>query len=76
MTICHRAHSKKHPFVTIRVSRNAVPAHLRHGDVLGACTAAKIKKMKAADKARAKGKSKGKSNGKSGSHGSGHGKKP
>jgi hypothetical protein len=38
VTICHRTGSKKHPFVTIRVSRNAVPAHLRHGDRLGPCT--------------------------------------
>ena len=35
--ICHRTRSKKNPFVTITVSRNAVPAHLRHGDKLGAC---------------------------------------
>ena len=32
VTICHHTHSKKHPWVQIRVSRNAVPAHLRHGD--------------------------------------------
>jgi hypothetical protein len=37
VTICHRTGSAKNPFVTIRVSRNAVPAHLRHGDRLGAC---------------------------------------
>ena len=37
VTICHRTRSKKHPYVTIRVSRNAVPAHLRHGDGLGPC---------------------------------------
>jgi hypothetical protein len=37
VTICHRTGSKKNPFRTIRVSRNAVPAHLRHGDALGAC---------------------------------------
>lgn len=36
--ICHRTHSAKHPFHTITVSINAVPAHLRHGDVPGACT--------------------------------------
>jgi hypothetical protein len=39
VTICHRTGSKKNPFVTITVSRNAVPAHLRHGDKLGPCTA-------------------------------------
>lgn len=37
VTICHRTGSKKNPFVTITVSRNAVPAHLRHGDRLGPC---------------------------------------
>jgi hypothetical protein len=40
VTICHRTGSKKHPFVTIRVSRRAVPAHLRHGDKLGPCDGA------------------------------------
>ena len=40
VTICHHAKGKrgtKH--VTIRVSRNALPAHLRHGDTVGACSA-------------------------------------
>ena len=32
VTICHRTHSKKHPWVKIRVSRNALKAHFRHGD--------------------------------------------
>ncbi|HEX2287659.1 MAG TPA: hypothetical protein VHH31_02790 [Gaiellaceae bacterium] len=40
VTICHRTKSKKNPYVTIRVSRNAVPAHLRHGDGLGPCSRA------------------------------------
>jgi hypothetical protein len=40
VTICHRTGSKKNPFRTIRVSRNAVPAHLRHGDALGPCGSA------------------------------------
>jgi hypothetical protein len=40
VTICHRTGSKKKPFHTIRVSRNAVPAHLRHGDALGPCPTA------------------------------------
>ncbi|HYZ90231.1 MAG TPA: hypothetical protein VE620_13110 [Myxococcales bacterium] len=37
VTICHHTHSKKHPFHTITVSANAVPAHMRHGDTLGPC---------------------------------------
>ena len=37
VTICHRTGSKKNPYRTIRVSRNAVPAHLRHGDGVGPC---------------------------------------
>lgn len=39
VTICHRTGSKKHPFVTIRVSQNALKAHLKHGDSVGACGA-------------------------------------
>ena len=35
--VCHRTHSKKKPFHTIRVAPAAVPAHLAHGDSLGAC---------------------------------------
>src|SRR5438105_11652268 len=34
VTVCHRTHSKKHPWVKIRISRNAWPAHRRHGDFL------------------------------------------
>lgn len=40
VTICHRTGSKKNPFRTIRVSRNAVKAHLRHGDAVGPCSSA------------------------------------
>jgi hypothetical protein len=36
--ICHHTHSAKNPRVTIRVSPNAVPAHLAHGDTLGSCS--------------------------------------
>jgi hypothetical protein len=37
VTICHHTGSKKNPFRTIRVSRNALKAHLKHGDTVGAC---------------------------------------
>jgi uncharacterized membrane protein YgcG len=32
VTVCHHTHSKKHPWVKIRVDRHALKAHLRHGD--------------------------------------------
>jgi hypothetical protein len=38
VTICHFTGSKKHPTRTITVSSKSVPAHVRHGDHLGACT--------------------------------------
>jgi hypothetical protein len=38
IVICHKTHSKKHPFVSISISTSAWPAHQRHGDALGACT--------------------------------------
>jgi hypothetical protein len=37
VTICHHTHSATNPFVTITVSRNALPAHLEHGDTIGPC---------------------------------------
>ena len=59
VTICHHTHSKKNPFVTIRVSQNALKAHLKHGDTVGTCAAAtftlcqkgKTKKVKGEKKA-------------------------
>ena len=39
VTICHHTHSQHNPFVTITVSEHALPAHLGHGDTIGACTA-------------------------------------
>ena len=37
VTICHHTGSQTNPFVNIAVSRNALPAHLAHGDTLGLC---------------------------------------
>lgn len=37
VTICHVTGSEKNPNVTIRVSVNAMTAHLAHGDTLGPC---------------------------------------
>jgi hypothetical protein len=47
ITICHHAASKagKVKHVTIKISNSAWPAHKRHGDSLGACTAANLKKF-------------------------------
>ncbi len=33
VALCHKTGSKKNPWVKIVVSKNALPAHLRHGDV-------------------------------------------
>ena len=62
VTICHHTHSKKHPWVTITVSQNALKAHRKHGDDLtGPCpprtaTAAAAAKAKAKAKAKHHGK--------------------
>jgi ABC-type sugar transport system substrate-binding protein len=37
VTICHHTGSQTNPFVTITVSRNALPAHFAHGDTPGPC---------------------------------------
>ena len=37
VAVCHRTHSKKHPWHVIVVSSHAVKAHLKHGDVLAPC---------------------------------------
>ena len=50
VTLCHKG--KK----TISVGKAAVPAHLRHGDTLGTCAAAKAKKAKKAKLKAAKAK--------------------
>jgi hypothetical protein len=51
VTICHHTHSQKNPFVTITVSEHAVPAHLGHGDTVGACS----QQQGATEKAKTKG---------------------
>ena len=67
VTICHHAKGKKGTkHVTIRVSRSALPAHLRHGDTVGACSTraaraahaknAHVKKFHKTKKQKAKGK--------------------
>lgn len=38
VTICHKANRDNEPAVTIRVSENALKAHMNHGDVMGECT--------------------------------------
>ena len=65
VTVCHRTHSKKHPWVKIRISTRALKAHLKHGDfVVDAnhpCppTAAAAAKNKHSGKHQGKGKGKG-----------------
>ncbi len=39
VTICHRTHSRKHPWVMITVNVHALNAHLRHGDTMPPCSA-------------------------------------
>jgi hypothetical protein len=63
VTICHHTHSQKNPFVTITISERALPAHLAHGDTVGACsplpaTAPATKHGKNAGKHLGKGKQK------------------
>lgn len=51
VTICHHTHSQRNPFVTITVSEHALPAHLGHGDTVGACS----QQQGATEKAKTKG---------------------
>jgi hypothetical protein len=37
VTICHKFNNDNEPAVTIRVSANALKAHMNHGDVMGEC---------------------------------------
>lgn len=46
VTICHRTHSKKHPWVLITVSSRALKAHFRHGDTPPPCSTQPAAKTK------------------------------
>jgi hypothetical protein len=39
VTICHKVNNNNEPGVTLRVSANAVKAHMSHGDMQGECAA-------------------------------------
>ncbi len=43
VTLCHKFNSGNQP-VTIRVSSNAIQAHMSHGDIMGACPAGSDKR--------------------------------
>ena len=60
VTICHHTHSKKHPWVTITVSQNALKAHRKHGDDLTGPCPPSAATAAAAAKAKAKAKHHGK----------------
>jgi hypothetical protein len=65
--ICHRTHSKKHPWHLVTVSSRAVKAHLRHGDTLPPCSTQPAAKTK-------HGKGHGHDDGDRGDSGTKHGK--
>jgi hypothetical protein len=44
--LCHRTPSGRVKTITVRLSANALLVRLRHGDLVGRCTAAKIKLIK------------------------------
>ena len=73
VTICHKGH-------TISVGKAAEPAHVRHGDTVGTCAAARAKKAKAAKakaaaaKAKAAEKKQDDNNSDKPGHGNGKGK--
>jgi hypothetical protein len=37
VTLCHKFNGNSEPGVTLRISANALKAHLNHGDVVGGC---------------------------------------
>ena len=76
VTICHHTHSQKNPFVTINVSERALPAHLGHGDTVGACPQQSLTSEQGEKPARQHGKaqhhSNGQHKGKNKAHARGH----
>jgi hypothetical protein len=75
--LCHHTHSKKHPWVQIRVGAPAATAHLRHhdGDYLGACTTPPpASAVTAAKHGKSGDHGNSGSQGQSGTNGKGHGK--
>jgi hypothetical protein len=44
--LCHRTAKGRFATITLRLSVSALTAHLRHGDLAGRCTAAKIRLIK------------------------------
>ena len=80
VTVCHRTHSKKHPWVQIRISTHALKAHLRHGDfVVDAnhpCPPPTAASAKNKNKHHGKHSGKGKGKGKSGHKGAAPTKNP
>ena len=55
VTICHHTHSKSNPTVTITISKNAWPAHQKHGDTLGPCPPAPSQPDQGKDNGKGKG---------------------
>jgi hypothetical protein len=80
VTVCHRTHSKKHPWVQISISTHALKAHLRHGDfVVDAshpCPPPTAASAKNTNKHHGKHSGKGKGKGKSGNKGAAPTKNP
>ena len=81
--LCHHTHSKKHPWVQLRIGAPAATAHLRHhdGDFLGTCptqppapAAPAPKHGKSGDHGNSGTHGNGGTNGNSGTNGHGKGK--